>query len=94
MILAPTKELVEQIYQQFSLFFQTISLPSQGKLPHRLYCIYGGYSTQAQINALHQGVDILVSTPGRCIDLIQKQKLTLKKYAMIIIEYHIVLNIW
>jgi len=37
-------------------------------------CIYGGVSQQLQVNKLNRGIDILIATPGRLLDLIQQRR--------------------
>lgn len=60
-VLAPTRELAIQIAENF----EALSKYTQIKT----YVIYGGVNMQPQINALKEGVDVLVATPGRFLDL-------------------------
>ncbi len=60
-VLAPTRELAIQIAENF----ESLSKYTQIKT----YVIYGGVNMQPQINALKEGVDVLVATPGRFLDL-------------------------
>lgn len=60
-VLAPTRELAIQIAENF----EALSKYTQIKT----YVIYGGVNLQPQINALKEGVDVLVATPGRFLDL-------------------------
>ncbi len=62
LILTPTRELAQQVHKSFVSYGQNSSLQSA--------LVYGGASINSQIIALSQGVDILVATPGRLIDLI------------------------
>jgi ATP-dependent RNA helicase RhlE len=65
LVLAPTRELAQQIADSFSDY---------GKhLPFRGAVIFGGVSQGPQVTALRRGVDILVATPGRLIDLMQQR---------------------
>jgi ATP-dependent RNA helicase RhlE len=65
LILTPTRELAIQIEE---------SLKAYGRnLPLRHLVIFGGVGQQPQTEALKRGVDILVATPGRLLDLIQQQ---------------------
>lgn len=66
LVLAPTRELAEQIKTSFKTY--------SGKLNIKVGAIYGGASQKAQEGMLSRGIDILVATPGRLIDLI-KQKI-------------------
>ncbi|MBK6622727.1 MAG: DEAD/DEAH box helicase [Saprospirales bacterium] len=64
LILTPTRELAIQIGESFTAY---------GKfLPLRHAVIFGGVSQKSQTDALHRGVDILVATPGRLLDLINQ----------------------
>lgn len=65
LILAPTRELAEQIKQSF----QTYS----GKLNIKTGVIYGGVGQRAQENMIRGGIDILIATPGRLIDLMHQK---------------------
>ena len=67
LILAPTRELVIQIMENIRNY-------GQG-LPIRVAAIFGGVEEAAQIKALNKGVDIVVATPGRLLDLTGRQKL-------------------
>lgn len=67
LILAPTRELAEQIDDNIAVY---------GKHLHLSHCkAYGGVSQNPQIKALSAGVDILVATPGRLLDLWSQKKL-------------------
>ncbi len=64
LILTPTRELAIQIQE---------SLKAYGKyLPLRSTVIFGGVGQQPQVQALQKGVDILVATPGRLLDLMNQ----------------------
>jgi ATP-dependent RNA helicase RhlE len=66
LILAPTRELALQIME---------NIRSYGNgLPIRVAAIFGGVEEAAQIKAVHRGVDMIVATPGRLIDLLERQK--------------------
>jgi ATP-dependent RNA helicase RhlE len=65
LILAPTRELAEQIKTSF----QTYS----GKLNIKTGVIYGGVGQRAQENMIRGGIDILIATPGRLMDLMQQK---------------------
>ncbi|MGL4401676.1 MAG: DEAD/DEAH box helicase [Luteolibacter sp.] len=67
LILAPTRELAVQIMENIRNYGQS--------LPIRVAAIFGGVEEAAQIKSLHKGVDIVVATPGRLLDLIGRQKL-------------------
>ncbi|MDD4212518.1 MAG: DEAD/DEAH box helicase [Bacilli bacterium] len=61
LVLAPTRELAMQIYENFVLY---------GKyLPLKVAVIFGGVPQRPQVSSLQEGVDILIATPGRLLDL-------------------------
>ncbi|GAB4581353.1 MAG: DEAD/DEAH box helicase [Anaerolineales bacterium] len=65
LILTPTRELAIQVAK---------AIHDYGKiLQVRVLPVYGGNSYSSQINRLHRGVDIVVGTPGRLLDLLQKK---------------------
>lgn len=61
LILAPSKELVVQIFRVLEQLSANTDL--------RIACLYGGVGKKEQVAVIEKGVDILVSTPGRFIDL-------------------------
>ncbi len=64
LILAPTRELAQQILESFGTYGKDTGL--------RGTAVYGGMSMFHQIRALKSGVDVLVATPGRLIDLLEQ----------------------
>lgn len=64
LILAPTRELIIQIHEHFNKLAKFTDL--------RIQAIYGGLGPKQQIEALEEGVDVIVSTPGRFLDLYKK----------------------
>jgi len=69
LILTPTRELAIQVGESFQSYGKYLSL--------KHLVIFGGVSQYAQVNALTQGTDILVATPGRLLDLLNQRHLTL-----------------
>ncbi|WP_432377528.1 DEAD/DEAH box helicase [Duganella sp. P38] len=61
LVLVPTRELAEQVYESFRSY--------GGNLPLRSAVAYGGVDIAPQIAKLRKGLDVLVATPGRLIDL-------------------------
>lgn len=61
LILTPTRELAIQIYESFNTYGKYTNLKSS--------VIFGGVSQVAQVDKLKRGVDILIATPGRLLDL-------------------------
>jgi len=64
LVLTPTRELAAQIGDSFQVYGQF--------LPHRHLVIFGGVNQNPQVTALRRGVDILIATPGRLLDLHQQ----------------------
>lgn len=76
LVLAPTRELAKQVEKEFkesAPFLSTV-------------CIYGGVSYNAQQNALSRGVDIVVGTPGRIIDLVNNRTLKLDEIQFLVLD--------
>lgn len=65
LILAPTRELAIQINESFKAYGKGTGLVNT--------CIYGGVKQAAQVSILKRGVDILIATPGRLLDLLQQR---------------------
>ncbi|MYN15989.1 DEAD/DEAH box helicase [Rugamonas sp. FT107W] len=61
LVLVPTRELAEQVYESFRSY--------GGNLPLKSAVAYGGVPIEPQITKLRKGLDVLVATPGRLIDL-------------------------
>ena len=78
MILSPTRELAAQITASFKVYAKRTSL--------RHAEVYGGVSQRPQVNKLKQGVDILVATPGRLIDLINQGHIDLSTVETFVLD--------
>ncbi|WP_317203606.1 DEAD/DEAH box helicase [Janthinobacterium sp.] len=61
LVLVPTRELAEQVYESFRNY--------GGNLPLRCFVAYGGVAIEPQLSKLRKGLDVLVATPGRLLDL-------------------------
>lgn len=78
LILSPTRELCTQI---------STSLETYGKnLDIKVSAIYGGVDQSDQVRAIKQGVDIVVATTGRLIDLIEQKQLRLSKVEIFVLD--------
>jgi len=78
LILTPTRELAAQVGD---------SVRAYGKyLPLRSAVIFGGVNINPQINTLRQGVDILVATPGRLLDLVSQKALELSGVEILVLD--------
>jgi len=78
LILAPTRELVVQIEQDAQLLGKHCGLTIQA--------IYGGVDYMKQRDALRDGADVIIGTPGRLIDYLKQKVYSLKEIEMLIID--------
>jgi len=78
LILAPTRELAIQIGDSIRLYGKFLYIKST--------TIFGGVSKSNQIRVLERGVDILVATPGRLLDLINQKKLKLSNVEIYVLD--------
>lgn len=78
LILTPTRELAAQVFE---------SVRTYGKyLPLRSTVVFGGVSVNPQMMKLRGGVDILVATPGRLLDLVQQNAVSLKEVEVLVLD--------
>ncbi|MDQ0241918.1 DEAD/DEAH box helicase [Arthrobacter bambusae] len=78
LVIVPTRELAVQVANDL----QTASR----KRNARIATIYGGRAYEPQIEALQKGVEVVVGTPGRLIDLYKQKHLNLKNVRMVILD--------
>jgi len=78
-ILSPTRELAIQIAKNIKEFAKNI--PNLNVL-----AVYGGSSIEDQIRALNRGVQIVVGTPGRTVDLIKRRRLALDNIQWLVLD--------
>jgi ATP-dependent RNA helicase RhlE len=78
LILAPTRELAIQIGEEFRAYGRYLNL--------RHTVIFGGVSQKPQVNALLRGVDIIVATPGRLLDLMNQRRLELDAIEVLVLD--------
>ena len=78
LILAPTRELAIQIGEEFGAYARYL------RVSHAV--IYGGVSQRPQVAALARGVDILVATPGRLLDLMGQSRLRLDAVEFLVLD--------
>lgn len=78
LILTPTRELAIQIGESFSAYGRHTGL--------RHTVIFGGVSQHAQTNALKTGIDILIATPGRLLDLMQQGYIHLQNLKIFVLD--------
>lgn len=79
LVVAPTRELTLQIFD----VMRTLALPD-----FKATAVYGGHSYEAEAKSLEAGTDIVVGTPGRIVDHINRRRLDLRELrALVIDEY-------
>ncbi|MCM2561121.1 DEAD/DEAH box helicase [Lutimaribacter sp. EGI FJ00015] len=78
LILAPTRELARQIQEQLLLLIKGT--------PMKVGLVVGGASLNAQANRLARGTDILVATPGRLLDLLDRRALNLAETRFLVLD--------
>ncbi len=78
LIVAPTRELAEQIYQA------GIDLGKHTKV--RSVTVYGGVNKTRQVNAIKNGVEIVVACPGRLLDLVGDRYIDLSKVEVLVLD--------
>ncbi|HTX87805.1 MAG TPA: DEAD/DEAH box helicase [Bacteroidales bacterium] len=78
LILTPTRELAVQISREFTDYGSLLNLKQT--------TVYGGVSQSTQIKALRTGVDILIATPGRLLDLMQQRYIDLDCVELLVLD--------
>ena len=78
LVLAPTRELAIQVAEAIAGYGQQLGVS--------VLAVYGGQSYQQQLRSLRQGVDVLVATPGRLLDLIRQGSLDLGTVRSVVLD--------
>lgn len=78
LIVVPTRELAIQVTDDLTL--------AGGKLGSRVLSVYGGRAYEPQIDALQRGVDVVVGTPGRMLDLVKQKHLDLSEISVLVLD--------
>jgi ATP-dependent RNA helicase RhlE len=78
LILAPTRELASQILESFRTYGHNLSL--------RHAVVYGGVSQFKQVRAIRGGIDVLVATPGRLLDLVGQGIIDLSQIEILVLD--------
>lgn len=78
LVLVPTRELAAQVSEQMQYFGRRLSLRSTK--------IYGGVNIRTQMERLHRGVDIVVATPGRLLDHMEKGTINLSRIEFLVLD--------
>lgn len=78
LILTPTRELAAQVHDSVEKY--------GANMPLRSLVVYGGVKINPQMQKLRRGVDILVATPGRLLDLYQQNALRFKQLEVLVLD--------
>ena len=78
LVVVPTRELAQQVTEDLQV--------AATHLPVRLASIYGGRPYEEQIKKLNRGVDVVIGTPGRLIDLHERGNLQLDRVAILVLD--------
>ena len=78
LILAPTRELALQVADSMTEYGKNLNV--------RVLAVYGGQPYGPQISRLNRGVDVVVGTPGRLLDLIERNALNIKHVRTVVLD--------
>ena len=78
LVLAPTRELALQIHESFKAYGNNMNL--------KYALIFGGVSQHGQVNSLRTGVDVVIATPGRLLDLMQQRHVKLNSIKFFVLD--------
>jgi ATP-dependent RNA helicase DeaD len=78
LVIAPTRELVMQVAKSFEVFAKGTDI--------KCLTIYGGSSYERQIMALRRGVEVIIATPGRLMDLMDKKAVNLTELKFTVLD--------
>ncbi|WP_276652675.1 DEAD/DEAH box helicase, partial [Corynebacterium vitaeruminis] len=78
LVVVPTRELAQQVGDDLTR--------TAAETPVRVTTIYGGHPFEDQVQALARGVDVVVGTPGRLLDLYQRGNLKLDRVAILVLD--------
>jgi ATP-dependent RNA helicase RhlE len=78
LVLVPTRELAEQVQQAVQNYARF--------LPLRCYAVYGGVSINPQMMKLRKGIDLLVATPGRLLDLYRHNAVQFSQLQILVLD--------
>ncbi|RXH88754.1 hypothetical protein DVH24_000353 [Malus domestica] len=78
LVLAPTRELAVQIQQEATKFGSSSKIKST--------CIYGGVPKGPQVRDLQKGVEIVIATPGRLIDMMESHHTNLRRVTYLVLD--------
>nr|WP_237417717.1 DEAD/DEAH box helicase [Actinomadura rayongensis] len=78
LVVAPTRELASQVTDDLVV--------AGGKIGTRVLAVYGGRAYEPQVEALRAGVDVVVGTPGRLLDLVKQKHLDLSEIGVLVLD--------
>jgi ATP-dependent RNA helicase RhlE len=78
LVLVPTRELAEQVYESFRSYGRNI--------PMRCHVAYGGVPIEPQIAKLRKGLDVMVATPGRLLDLYRQGAVLFEQLQCVVLD--------
>jgi ATP-dependent RNA helicase RhlE len=78
LVLVPTRELAEQVHASFRQYGEHLSVST--------YAAYGGVSINPQMMRLRRGVDVLVATPGRLLDLFRQNAVKFRQVQTLVLD--------
>ena len=78
LVLAPTRELAQQIYSEAVRFTYCTGIAC--------VCIYGGADIRDQLRQIERGCDLLVATPGRLVDLIERGRIAMHHVRFLVLD--------
>jgi len=78
LVLVPTRELAVQVAEVLQPLGQAVG--------HRVLAVYGGSDMERQMKRLARGVDVVVATPGRLIDLVERKTVSLAAISVLVVD--------
>lgn len=78
LIITPTRELAIQVAEAVDQYGSGVDV--------RVMAVYGGQPYHTQISGLKRGVDVVVGTPGRLLDLVQRKSLDLQRVSTVVLD--------
>jgi ATP-dependent RNA helicase RhlE len=78
LVLTPTRELAIQIGDSFSNYGKNLNIKNK--------VIFGGVNQKSQVNAIRAGIDVLIATPGRLLDLMNQGFISLKNVEYLVLD--------
>ncbi len=78
LVLTPTRELAAQVYANVKEYGEFLDIRSA--------VIFGGVNQNPQVATMRQGIDVLVATPGRLLDLINQNYISLKRVEILVLD--------